>query len=108
VIKDESRALPWLHFRATLIPMATRATILERVIDPKRGNLSADFARYILALGFPPADQARYAELAAKAQEGPLSPDERAELDEFLDVNDFLTIVHSKARASLTQHNSAA
>jgi len=97
--------MPWY---GRILPMATRANILERVIDPKRGNLSADLARYILSLGFPPADQARYAELAAKAQEGALSADEKAELDEFLDVNDFLSIVQSKARTSLAKHNSAA
>ena len=81
--------------------MATRASILELVIDPARGDLSAELARHILSLDFPAADQARYAELAARAQAGTLSAEERAELDDFLNVGDFLTILQSKARASL-------
>ena len=88
--------------------MATRASILEHVIDPARGDLSAELARYILTLDFPAADQARYGELAQKAQDGSLSAEERAELEDFLNVNDFLTIVQSKARASLGKQPSAA
>ena len=88
--------------------MSTRASILEHVIMPKNGDLSADLARYILSLDFPETDQARFQHLSGKAQEGTLTDDERAELDEFLNVNDFLTIVQSKARASLAKHSSSA
>ncbi len=88
--------------------MSTRANILEHVIMPKNGDLSADLARYILSLDFPETDQARFQLLSAKAQEGTLTDEERAELDEFLNVNDFLTIVQSKARASLAKHSSSA
>ena len=42
------------------------------------------------------------------AQEGALTAAEQFELDEYLDVNDFLTIVQSKGRTSLKNHNSAA
>ena len=82
--------------------------ILQRVIDPDRGTLPEEFARYVLTLDFPAADHERYAVLAEKAQRGALSAQERTELDEYLDVNDFITIVQSKARASLKGHNSAA
>ena len=88
--------------------MSTRASILEHVIMPKNGDLSADLARYILSLDFPETDQARFQHLSGKAQEGTLTDEERAELDEFLNVNDFLTIVQSKARASLAKHSSSA
>ena len=89
--------------------MAAHSRILEHVIDPRRGDLSQELARYILSLDFPQADHARYAELAAKAQEGTLSPDEQSDLDEFLSINDFLTIIQAKARASLAaQSNPAA
>jgi hypothetical protein len=88
--------------------MSTRANILEHVIKPKNGDLSAELARYILSLDFPETDQARFQLLSARAQEGMLTDDERAELDEFLNVNDFLTIVQSKARASLAKHSSSA
>ena len=81
--------------------MASRTSILEHVIEPERPGLAQDLARYVLSLGFPPSDQARYGELAERAQEGALTPDEKAELDDFLSVNDFLTIVQAKARISL-------
>ena len=88
--------------------MSTRANILEHVIKPKNGDLSVELARYILSLDFPETDQARFQLLSARAQEGMLTDEERAELDEFLHVNDFLTIVQSKARASLAKHSSSA
>ena len=81
--------------------MTFRASILEHVINPRKGDLSADLARYILSLDFPETDQARFQSLSAKAQEGTLTDEERAELEDFLNINDFLTIVQSKARASL-------
>lgn len=88
--------------------MAGRSSILEHVIDPKRGDLSAELARYILTLDFPKADHVRYAELAERAQQGALNDSERSELADFLNVNDFLAIVQAKARASLKNHNSSA
>ncbi len=88
--------------------MAGRSSILEHVIDPKRGDLSAELARYILTLDFPRADHLRYAELAEKAQQGILNDSERSELEDFLNVNDFLAIVQAKAKASLKNNNSSA
>ncbi|HEX5241822.1 MAG TPA: hypothetical protein VFW23_01070 [Tepidisphaeraceae bacterium] len=87
--------------------MAGRSSILEHVIDPKRGDLSAELARYILTLNFPKTDHIRYAELAEKAQLGALSESERAELEDFLNVNDFLAIIQAKARASMKNQNSS-
>ena len=88
--------------------MASRVSILEHVIGAAKGDLSAELANYLLTFDFPPADQARYAELSAKAQDGSLLAEERAELEDFLNVNDFLTIVQSKARAALGKQSSAA
>jgi hypothetical protein len=86
--------------------MSTRASILEHVINPKRGDLAADLARYILSLDFPETDQARFEELSVKAQQGRLTDQERAELEDFLNINDFLTIVQSKARVSLGERSA--
>lgn len=88
--------------------MDRQSAILQRVIGPERGTLAPDLARYVLTLRFAPADQARYAHLAQRAQEGTISAEELTELDEYLNVNDFLTIVQSKARTSLKNQNSAA
>jgi hypothetical protein len=80
--------------------MASDSTILERVLAPERGDFPAEVARHILALDFPPADHARYEALSAKASDENLNPQERIELEEYLNVNDFLTAIKAKARAS--------
>ena len=88
--------------------MSNRPPILERIIEPEHGGFSEDHARYVLGLSFPNSLQQRYAILAEKAQQGTLSPDDQAELDEYLNANAFLMVLKSKARISLNQHNSAA
>jgi hypothetical protein len=82
--------------------------MLERVIQPKRGDFPPELARAILSFGFPPSDHARYADLSAKAQDNSLTEDERAELEDYLNVNDFLTVLKAKAEASLRPKGSAA
>jgi len=88
--------------------MATQAGILDRIIEPHRGGFSEEHARYVLSLDFTPEEHARYAGLSAKAQEGTLTAQEQAEIDEFLPVNALLAILQSKARVSLKKHTSAA
>jgi len=70
--------------------------------------MSPELARYVLTLDFPAKSHARYAQLAAKAQEGNLSRGEHAELEDFLSVNTFLTIIQSKARVSLKKKRNPA
>jgi hypothetical protein len=88
--------------------MVVRASILERIMEPGRGGFSQEFAREVLKFGFPPADHARYRELSEKAQTESLTEEEGAELDDYLNVNDFLTILKAKAEASLRKKGSAA
>ena len=82
--------------------------LLERVIRPQQGDLSPDLAAFILKLDFSPADHARYEALSYKVQHGAMAPEERAELDDFLAVDTLLSILQSKARVALKQHNPAA
>ena len=88
--------------------MVSDSSILDRVIRPEQGEFSAELAQHILALDFPPSDHARYEALSAKASEGALNEQERAELEEYLDVSDFLTVLKAKARASLQRRGRAA
>ena len=78
------------------------------MIRPEQGSFSPDHARYVLTLGFSPAQKARYLELAEKSNEGMLSEQEAGELREFVLVNEILMLLQSKARLSLKQHNPAA
>ena len=88
--------------------MVTGFGILERVVAPTQGGFSPDLARHILSLDFPATDHARYVELSAKAQEDALTAEEKAELDEYLAVNELLMILQAKARASLDRQTPAA
>lgn len=88
--------------------MVSQSALLEHVIRPAEGDLPRALADYILRLDVPEADHARHAELSAKAQDGTLTEAERADLDDFLAVNAFLTILQSKARAALRRQGTAA
>jgi hypothetical protein len=88
--------------------MVNRAHLLERLLDSQAGPLSAELARYILTLHFPATDHSRCADLSAKAQDGKLTPEETAELDEYLAASDVLAILQSKARKSLQSRTPAA
>ena len=79
------------------------SAILTRVIDPEHGTMSPEVAQFFLGLDFAPLDHQRMAELSSTAQEGTLTPEEEAELDGLLNINDFLAIVQSKARRSLAR-----
>jgi hypothetical protein len=86
----------------------TGTTILERLIQAKRGNLSPESARDILRLDFHKTDHKRMDQLSRKAQRGTLTPNERFEFEEYLRVADFLALFHSKARISLQKRAGAA
>jgi hypothetical protein len=92
----------------TIHSMLTDPAILERVIDPKRGGFSASLARQVLKFTFLRKDLARYEKLSYKARDGTLSAPERAELEDYLNVNDLLMILKAKAEASLRDQTPAA
>jgi hypothetical protein len=80
----------------------TEAAIFDRVIRPDENGLEPSVAQFILDLHFQQEDIDRMNELAAKAREGTLTDDERAELDEYRRAGDVLALLHSKARRSLS------
>ncbi len=88
--------------------MLNHPDILDRVIRPDCGSFPLELARQILTFDFPKPDHDRYAELSAKAGDGRLSADERGELEDYLNINDFLTIIKAKAQASLEHQSPAA
>lgn len=77
------------------------AEILTRVIAPEDPSLEKKAAEAILALGFKSPDRRRMDELAAKAREGTLSDEERAEADSYERIGHFVSLLKSKARRSL-------
>jgi hypothetical protein len=87
--------------QTTLSPNQTASAIWSRIVKPERATFTPELARAILKLDFDREDQQRVETLSAKAQKGSLTPEERAELEEYIRVNNELMILQSKARLSL-------
>lgn len=75
--------------------------IFSRIVIPENGTLSPDLAQLILNLDFQGEDHARYETLSAKAEDGTLTPEEKAELDGFLHVDSLLTILRLRAERAV-------
>ncbi|MDP6356091.1 MAG: hypothetical protein QF473_13360 [Planctomycetota bacterium] len=86
---------------ASSTPIVTENRIWERIIHPRKGNLPRQAAEYLLLLDFDDVDHIRIAELNEKANEGSLTSDERAELEEYIRAGDLISFLQSKARRSI-------
>jgi len=75
----------------------TEAAILGRLMQAT-DSMSRDVAEYLLSIGFDADDTERMNVLAERAREGNLTPQEAAEIDSYLHVGSFLSILQSKAR----------
>jgi hypothetical protein len=84
------------------------AAILDRVILPGNGKLSAPLARYILSMKFSTDDVETINRLSGKAREGTLTPKEEAELDSYLRVGHFMSVMKSKARMAIKRLNRSS
>ena len=91
--------------KSMLSPGKSASAIGGRVVKPDQVDLNPEIARAILKINFTPEDHRRVDELSAKAQKGTLTPEERAELDEYIRVNLKLAVLQSKARLSLKRAN---
>src|SRR5438105_880863 len=80
---------------------ANEVTIFGRLIDSGEGAFPPQAAWYILALNFRPEERTRMHELALKAQEGTLDPQEQVEIESYELVGHLLSIWKSKARQAL-------
>jgi hypothetical protein len=65
--------------------------------------MSTEAAQSILEFGLSQQDRDRVDKLAAKARQGALTEQERAELDDYERITALLEIMQSKARLSLKQ-----
>jgi hypothetical protein len=82
---------------------STHAELLRKVFDVGGRGMTRPLAETILSLDFPEADGARAEELNAKANDGALTEDERAELEAYANIGDLLAYWQSKARQVLQQ-----
>jgi hypothetical protein len=79
----------------------TEADILAEVVAPDQPTLSAEFARAVLAVRFNDAATSRIRELLQKNNAGLITTSEKADLEKYLRVGQFLDLMQAKARLSL-------
>ncbi|HZN67071.1 MAG TPA: hypothetical protein VFB66_17400 [Tepidisphaeraceae bacterium] len=75
------------------------AQMLDRVLDPLGRALGPDAARNIVALRADVDAQRRVDELAERANEGVLTPEERSEYESLLAAATVIGVLQAKARA---------
>jgi hypothetical protein len=86
----------------------TESEILEQVIEPDTGGMSSEAARALLRFRFNSAAVARMNDLAEKNRKGAITPSERALLERYLRVGNFLNLIHAKAHCALASPTSPA
>jgi hypothetical protein len=82
--------------------------ILRRMLGPDEAPLPPEVANFFLQISLTPEDNGRIALLSEKANEGELTLAETEQLSTYIMLADFIAIMHSKARESLKNKNSAA
>lgn len=82
----------------------TDADILQLVVAPQEPALAPSAAESLLKLHFTDAQIVRMHELADKNNAGTISSTERAEMESYARVGNFLSLIQSKARLSLKSH----
>ena len=86
----------------------TESAILEQVIEPGFAGMSPETAHALLRFRFNAAAAARINELAEKNRKGTIEPAERALLERYQRVGNFLNLVHAKARCALAEPTAPA
>lgn len=85
----------------------TEADILTEIVEPNRPMLSPQLAEELLSLHFGDKATNRIRELLQKNNTGTISPAEKATLEKYLRVGEFLDLMQAKARHTLHQNDSA-
>ena len=96
-----------IHGIIRLMDVKTQADLLDQFIDGLARCLTAESARRVVEVRASPEVQARVDALAEKANEGQLTPDERAQYEGYVALADFISILQAKARRILATQNAA-
>ena len=84
----------------------TEADILSEVVAPDQPGLSPEFARVILDLHFTDKANNQIRKLLDQNNKGTINETERAVLDKYLRVGQFLDLMQAKAKLSLEQSDT--
>lgn len=85
----------------------TEADILSEVVAPDEPTLNQEFARAVLSLRFNDRATNRIRELLQKNNTGTITTEEKADLEKYMRVGQFLDLMQAKARLSLQPNRSA-
>jgi hypothetical protein len=88
--------------------MKTAFSSLDRLFDPANPFLTAEGARMLAELRTDPLEEARMEALAAKANEGTLTPEERREYESWVRSGSVMSILQAQARLYLRRQAKAA
>jgi len=81
--------------------------LLDRILDPVGRALSPEAARRLVALRADDDTQAQIDRLAEEANQGTLSPEDRAEYESLIAAANLVAILQAKARAVLAGISAA-
>jgi uncharacterized protein YnzC (UPF0291/DUF896 family) len=82
--------------------------ILNEMVAPDGGDFPPEGAKALLALQFTPKAVSRMNELAERNRLDALSSVEKAEMEKYMRVGNFLSVIKAKARLSLSKQTSQA
>jgi hypothetical protein len=82
-------------------------TYLDRLLAPVTECFTPEVAERLISLRLDPDIQARIEQLAAKANEGLLSSDERAEYQDYIEAVDLVGILQARAHSILSQRTAS-
>jgi hypothetical protein len=85
----------------------SEADILNEMVSLDLGNLPPEGAKALLGLQFKPTAIARVNELAEKNRLAAISPGEKEEMEKYMRVGNFLSVLKAKARLSLAKQSPA-
>jgi hypothetical protein len=85
----------------SISPALTEADILAELIAPDEPTLSKEVAHALLAVRFKDDAADRISDLLQKNNAGTITATERAALDKYLRVGQFVDLLQAKARLSL-------
>jgi hypothetical protein len=90
-----------------ITPIITEAEILEDIVSPREASLTPDAARIFLEMKFSKDATKRIRQLLQKNNRGTITPEERATLEKYLRVGQFLDLLQAKAKLSLRGESDA-
>lgn len=81
--------------------------VLDELLEPVTRAFSRDVAQALMNIRASDAVQTRIAGLAAKCNEGSLTPAEAAEYESFVQAADLISLLQAKARGWLASHGAS-